>query len=302
MKDFGKRLYVLRKSRKMSSEQVAEKVGTSRITIRSYEKEETFPNIEMLNRLADCYNVSSDFLLGRNPYPTAKLDIAKMCEYTGLNPKSINLLHSYSNEREFTSVFNFILSNEYKTALLKFCMEIDTYKTVSELFDEHNKKYIEALNSFKPNRDKEIAKEIYKRRYFEDQKTVSSKRITRFIQQIVLDYSNGNPSKKIKYTDKSDDMVALLQKKREHFNQIKTDQKDKDKFNNEMFENIITSCGGTIIAIENNDSILVDLLLYVIEYFEIEPEKFMECLNQHEKIITKQLETRDEDGNDNKEE
>ena len=77
MKDFGKRLYVLRKSRKMSSEQVAEKVGTSRITIRSYEKEETFPNIEMLNRLADCYNVSSDFLLGRNPYPTAKLDIAK---------------------------------------------------------------------------------------------------------------------------------------------------------------------------------------------------------------------------------
>lgn len=109
-------------------------------------------------------------------------------------------------------------------------------------------------------------------------------------------------SKKIKYTDKSDDMVALLQKKREHFNQIKTDQKDKDKFNNEMFENIITSCGGTIIAIENNDSILVDLLLYVIEYFEIEPEKFMECLNQHEKIITKQLETRDEDGNDNKEE
>ena len=69
-----------------------------------------------------------------------------------------------------------------------------------------------------------------------------------------------------------------------------------------MFENIITSCGGTIISIENNDSILIDFLLYVIEYFEIEPEKYMECLNQYKKIITKQLETRDEDGNDNKEE
>lgn len=300
MKDFGKRLYQLRKNRKMSAEQVAEKVVTSRVTMQKYEKGKTRPDIQMLNKLADFFNVSADFLLGRNPYPTATLEIAKMCEYTGLNPESIKLLHSYSTKLEFTSVLNFILSSNYKILLLKFCIEINTYKNLSELLDEHNEKYINALNSFQPNRDKEIAKEINQRHYFEDQKTISGKKITRFIQQIALDYSNGKPSKNIKHTDKSDDMITLLHKKREHFNQSEMNQREKDKFNNEMFEDIITSCGGAIIAVNNNDSIIEDFLIFVLEYFEIEPEELEACINEYRKIITKQLEMGDNNVNSKK--
>lgn len=110
----------------MSAEQVAEKVGTSRITIRSYEKEDTYPNMEMLNRLANCYNVSSDFLLGRNPYPTAKLDIAKMCEYTGLNSYVFELLHQ-CKETHTPAILNNIISPPFFHEFQNYCNDITIY-------------------------------------------------------------------------------------------------------------------------------------------------------------------------------
>lgn len=49
---------------KMTQEQVAEKLNTSRTNITKYEAGTLEPNIEMIGQLAELYNVSTDWLFG----------------------------------------------------------------------------------------------------------------------------------------------------------------------------------------------------------------------------------------------
>ena len=53
-----------RKSAKMTQEEVAEKLNTSRSNITKYELGTLEPNIETIGMLAELYNVSTDWLFG----------------------------------------------------------------------------------------------------------------------------------------------------------------------------------------------------------------------------------------------
>lgn len=53
-----------RQSSKMTQEQVAEKLNTSRSNITKYELGSLEPNIETIGMLAELYNVSTDWLFG----------------------------------------------------------------------------------------------------------------------------------------------------------------------------------------------------------------------------------------------
>lgn len=53
-----------RHSSKMTQEQVAEKLNTSRSNITKYESGSLEPNIETIGMLAELYNVSTDWLFG----------------------------------------------------------------------------------------------------------------------------------------------------------------------------------------------------------------------------------------------
>ena len=53
-----------RLSSKMTQEQVAEKLNTSRTNITKYELGTLEPNIETIGHLAELYNVSTDWLFG----------------------------------------------------------------------------------------------------------------------------------------------------------------------------------------------------------------------------------------------
>lgn len=61
-----KRLANLRKQHGMSQGELAEKVGISQQTMSKYERGLLEPDFETLNFLADFFNVSIDYLLGRN--------------------------------------------------------------------------------------------------------------------------------------------------------------------------------------------------------------------------------------------
>mgnify|MGYP004614136389 len=69
---FGQRLCELRKSRNIEQKKLAEKIHVSPSTISNYEKGLRHPDIKTLCSIADYFQVSTDFLLGRSTMPTNK--------------------------------------------------------------------------------------------------------------------------------------------------------------------------------------------------------------------------------------
>ncbi|MCX7921410.1 MAG: helix-turn-helix domain-containing protein [Clostridia bacterium] len=75
---FGKRLRDLRVEKKLRQEDLANIVKVHRATIGKYETEERFPDKDTLLALADYFNVTVDYLLGRTdvrkPYTSEDLN------------------------------------------------------------------------------------------------------------------------------------------------------------------------------------------------------------------------------------
>ncbi|MED3026694.1 helix-turn-helix domain-containing protein, partial [Bacillus wiedmannii] len=84
----GLRIKSLRKKENLTQKQLAEKIGVSQRMIGYYESEERFPPHDVLTKLADCFSVSADYLLGRDVMdetkkqltPKDEKDIAKRME------------------------------------------------------------------------------------------------------------------------------------------------------------------------------------------------------------------------------
>lgn len=62
---FGKRVAELRKQHKISQEELAKKIQVHQNVIGRYEREEAKPSIEVANKLADIFNVTLDYLVGK---------------------------------------------------------------------------------------------------------------------------------------------------------------------------------------------------------------------------------------------
>ena len=60
------RLRILRKEQHLSQQQVAAEVGVGFSTYRRYEGGQREPDASTLARMADFYNVTADYLLGRS--------------------------------------------------------------------------------------------------------------------------------------------------------------------------------------------------------------------------------------------
>lgn len=66
---FASILKELRKSAKYTQDQVAESLSVPVRTYGSWERGERQPDFETLSKIADLYNVTADYLLGRTPVP-----------------------------------------------------------------------------------------------------------------------------------------------------------------------------------------------------------------------------------------
>lgn len=64
----------LRAENKLTQEQVAEKLKVSRSTISSWETGRSYPDLEMVIEICDCFNVSLDFLLREDEKMVQKLN------------------------------------------------------------------------------------------------------------------------------------------------------------------------------------------------------------------------------------
>lgn len=65
---FGKRIRQLRMNRKITQQQMADKLCISLNGYQKYEQGERFPSEDTLIRIADILNTSIDYLLGRDEF------------------------------------------------------------------------------------------------------------------------------------------------------------------------------------------------------------------------------------------
>ncbi len=65
MVDFGQKLKELRRERGYTQADLAAKLSVTKSVVSYYENQERVPSPEVLMKIADIFNVSTDFLLGR---------------------------------------------------------------------------------------------------------------------------------------------------------------------------------------------------------------------------------------------
>ncbi|MDI7814996.1 helix-turn-helix domain-containing protein [Clostridioides sp. GD02377] len=64
--DFGDRIKQLRENMNLSREELSNKINISYSALSKYETNNRFPDKVTLNKIADFFDVSTDYLLGRN--------------------------------------------------------------------------------------------------------------------------------------------------------------------------------------------------------------------------------------------
>lgn len=73
---FGNNLKKIRQDNQITQEELAKKINTSRSNIANYENDKNMPSIEILNKLSEIFNCSTDYLLGKTDVrnPRQKID------------------------------------------------------------------------------------------------------------------------------------------------------------------------------------------------------------------------------------
>lgn len=65
MSTFGERLKELRKSKNLTQEKLAEQLSVNRDALAKWETGRAYPNVNIIKELADFFDVTTDYLLGR---------------------------------------------------------------------------------------------------------------------------------------------------------------------------------------------------------------------------------------------
>ncbi len=68
----GNMLSELRQDKHLTQEELGKRLGISRSTIGSYEQDQSQPPYDVLLKLAELYDVSTDYLLGRTRIPNER--------------------------------------------------------------------------------------------------------------------------------------------------------------------------------------------------------------------------------------
>ena len=71
---FKDNLKKLRKEKKITQEELSKIIGVERSSIGKYESSGVIPSVDVLNKIADYFNVSVDYLLGRSNAPANPID------------------------------------------------------------------------------------------------------------------------------------------------------------------------------------------------------------------------------------
>ena len=130
---FSERLLKLRKDRALSRQKAADDIGVSRACLEYYEKGERVPGFEILSSIAEYYNVSSDYLLGRTDIKSTDMNLQKACEYIGISQKSGENL-CFISQSGWSA--NILLETEHFGALVRKLTSIDEWTSKLNYFNQ----------------------------------------------------------------------------------------------------------------------------------------------------------------------
>ena len=78
--NIGERITLLRKKKKLSQADLASVIGASRDMIGKYERNDNLPSVEVAFKLAEVFEVTIDYLLGKGQYATFDKESLKRLE------------------------------------------------------------------------------------------------------------------------------------------------------------------------------------------------------------------------------
>ena len=111
---YNERIKSLRQSKSITQSKLAKELSIAKTTLAAYEQGKSEPSINTILKLADFFNVSIDYLLGRTNIKSPNVEISYMANYLGLSEKSIaNLVNLNSKPTiplTFISALDYILS------------------------------------------------------------------------------------------------------------------------------------------------------------------------------------------------
>ena len=94
---FPTRLRKLLEDRGTTITALASVLGVSRQAVSQYADGSSQPNFERLRMIADFFNVSADYLLGRVDETSADVTVQALCDYIGLSEQAIEHLHKLAH-------------------------------------------------------------------------------------------------------------------------------------------------------------------------------------------------------------
>lgn len=83
---FADRVKYLRQSRELNQVQFAQKMGVTKQSVSNWENDNIMPSVERLEKIADFFNVTADYLLGREDCHYSGV---QCLDVTGLTPAQI---------------------------------------------------------------------------------------------------------------------------------------------------------------------------------------------------------------------
>lgn len=92
-KKIGQAINTLLAEQNKRQKDLAKELGVTDNTISYFVSGSRTPNLEQITTIADFFNVSTDFLLGRTKAHTQNTEIRAICDYTGLSEKAVSNLH-----------------------------------------------------------------------------------------------------------------------------------------------------------------------------------------------------------------
>lgn len=119
---FASRLRLLRKVCNMTQKQVAQSLSIDRSTYAYYETDKTKPDYETLLRIAQIFNVSIDYLLGRDQDEAGPLPLYDGAMEPEVGEKAEATERLTPDEQSFLQVYR-QLDNIQKSAVKQFAME-----------------------------------------------------------------------------------------------------------------------------------------------------------------------------------
>ena len=102
-------------------------------TVSYFVKGARVPNIEQIIKIAKYFNVSTDYLLGLTDVKTTDTDLKAICEFTGLDPRAVDILHIARPLRYFSMCIYDILINSNMFDLLEKYISTESIRRFIQL-------------------------------------------------------------------------------------------------------------------------------------------------------------------------